>query len=430
MGIPGLLPHLKTIQKQVNLKKYMHQTLAVDGYAWLHRASCACAFDLVMNRPTNKYLQFFIKKIQQLKRLNIEPYIVFDGDSLLAKSHTEARRKRKRLENEVIAKKLWSAGDKFNAMEYFQKSVDVTPEMAKCIIDYCQTHSIPYVVAPFEADPQMVYLEKMGLIQGIISEDSDLLVFGCKTLITKLNDHGEALEISRNNFSALPENFPLGKLSEQQFRNLVCLAGCDYTSGIWKVGLTTAMKIVKQYSAMADILTQIERTEKFRLSKTFKQEVESANYTFLYQRVFCPSSNKITTLNCIPQSLINSQAERIKIMECIGSVVEKGSGIRKDIIDVKDIDHKIHERIAKGELDPIDITSELLNREKKLRARRPFKASLPVDASNPLYIEHRPPPVEVERIMCKRESSFKNKSASSIYLSPSTKIPHTVPWTA
>ncbi|CAI4057018.1 hypothetical protein SUVZ_02G3800 [Saccharomyces uvarum] len=382
MGIPGLLPLLKTIQKQVTLKKYMNQTLAIDGYAWLHRASCACAFDLVMGRPTNKYLQFFIKRLQLLKRLNITPYVVFDGDSLFVKSHTEIQRKKKRLENELMAKKLWSAGDRFNAMEYFQKSVDVTPEMAKCIIDYCKVHSITYIVAPFEADAQMVYLEKMGLIQGIISEDSDLLVFGCKTLITKLNDHGEALEISRDNFASLPESFPLGELSEQQFRNLVCLAGCDYTSGIWKVGLITAMKIVKQYSAMKDILAQIEQTDKFRLSKTFKQEVEFANYAFQYQRVFCPISNQITTLNHIPQPLINCHAEILKIIGCIGSVVEKRSGIRKDIIDTKNIDHKVHERIAKGELNPVDITSELLNREKELRARKPLRANIIVGGSD------------------------------------------------
>lgn len=209
-----------------------------------------------------------------------------------------------------------------------------------------------------------------------------------------------ALEISRDSFAYLPESFPLGELSEQQFRNLVCLAGCDYTSGIWKVGLITAMKIVKQYSAMKDILTQIEQTDKFRLSKTFKQEVEFANYAFQYQRVFCPISNQITTLNHIPQPLINCRAEIIKIIGCIGSVVEKRSGIRKDIIDTKKIDHKVHERIAKGELNPVDITSELLNREKKLRARKPLKANILVGESDLLNNVPRQFTVRTQSNMC------------------------------
>ena len=427
MGIPGLLPQLKRIQKQVSLKKYMYQTLAIDGYAWLHRASCACAFELVMNKPTNKYLQFFIKRLQLLKRLKIKPYIVFDGDSLFVKNHTETRRRKKRLENEMIAKKLWSAGNRYNAMEYFQKSVDITPEMAKCIIDYCKLHSIPYIVAPFEADPQMVYLEKMGLIQGIISEDSDLLVFGCKTLITKLNDQGKALEISKDDFSALPENFPLGELSEQQFRNLVCLAGCDYTSGIWKVGVVTAMKIVKRYSEMKDILIQIERTEKLCFSKALKQQVEFANYAFQYQRVFCPLSNQITTLNNIPKAVTNSHAEKIKIMKCIGSVVERGSGVRKDVINTKNIDHKVHEMIAKGELHPVDMASKLINRERKLKARKLFKVGLLGGESNSFNKKVEQPLVDTQDVLSERENSLDNKNASSIYMTSPAAISGTVP---
>ncbi len=39
---------------------------------------------------------------------------------------------------------------------------------------------VNYVVAPYEADAQLAYMEKEGIIDGIITEDSDLLVFGCK----------------------------------------------------------------------------------------------------------------------------------------------------------------------------------------------------------------------------------------------------------
>ena len=39
---------------------------------------------------------------------------------------------------------------------------------------------VDYVVAPYEADAQMYHLERIGLVDGIITEDSDLLVFGAK----------------------------------------------------------------------------------------------------------------------------------------------------------------------------------------------------------------------------------------------------------
>ena len=36
------------------------------------------------------------------------------------------------------------------------------------------------MVAPYEADAQLAFLSKVGLAQAIITEDSDLLAFGCK----------------------------------------------------------------------------------------------------------------------------------------------------------------------------------------------------------------------------------------------------------
>ena len=38
---------------------------------------------------------------------------------------------------------------------------------------------IDFIVAPYEADSQLAYLEKIGLVSAILTEDSDLLVFGC-----------------------------------------------------------------------------------------------------------------------------------------------------------------------------------------------------------------------------------------------------------
>lgn len=160
MGIQGLLPQLKPIQNPVSLRRYEGQTLGIDGYAWLHRASCSCAYELAMGLPTEKYLKFFIKRFNMLKSFGVTPYLVFDGDSINVKQETNKKRREKRQENREIAMRLWQSGNKRNAMDYFQKCVDVTPEMVKCVIDYCKNNGIKYIVAPFEADPQMVYLEK------------------------------------------------------------------------------------------------------------------------------------------------------------------------------------------------------------------------------------------------------------------------------
>jgi len=48
------------------------------------------------------------------------------------------------------------------------------------LIQACREKNIQYLVAPFEADAQLAYLSLKGFAQLVISEDSDLLVFGCK----------------------------------------------------------------------------------------------------------------------------------------------------------------------------------------------------------------------------------------------------------
>ena len=46
------------------------------------------------------------------------------------------------------------------------------------------------IVAPYEADAQLAYLMKAGIAQAIISEDSDLLVYGCKRVGTQFYYNG------------------------------------------------------------------------------------------------------------------------------------------------------------------------------------------------------------------------------------------------
>ena len=38
---------------------------------------------------------------------------------------------------------------------------------------------VEFIVAPFEADAQMAYLAINGLVHAVITEDSDLLPYGC-----------------------------------------------------------------------------------------------------------------------------------------------------------------------------------------------------------------------------------------------------------
>ena len=62
---------------------------------------------------------------------------------------------------------------------------------AKKVLDAMTERNIDCIVAPYEADAQLDYLNLSGIAQVILTEDSDLTVFGCHKVIFKLKDMGQ-----------------------------------------------------------------------------------------------------------------------------------------------------------------------------------------------------------------------------------------------
>lgn len=140
-------------------------------------------------------------------------------------------------------------GKSSQAYVEFQKAVDVTPQMARHLIDALIEVNVKYVVAPYEADAQMYYLERSGIVDAILSEDSDLLVFGCKNLITKLDQFGECVHICRDHFSSC-KDMALAGWTDTEFRTMAILSGCDYLQNIPRLGLKTAHRLVRKHKAI------------------------------------------------------------------------------------------------------------------------------------------------------------------------------------
>jgi len=55
------------------------------------------------------------------------------------------------------------------------------------VVDHLKKRRIQYRCAPFEADGQLAYDERMGYVSGIISEDGDIIGLGGSQLITQID---------------------------------------------------------------------------------------------------------------------------------------------------------------------------------------------------------------------------------------------------
>lgn len=224
-----------------------------------------------------------------LHHFAITPYLVFDGDYLPSKSGTEKDRAARRRESKIKGLDFLRLGKMSQAQAELQKSIDVTPEMARQLIDELKKLDVPYVVAPYEADSQMVYLERCGTIDGIISEDSDLLVFGARCLLTKLDQYGDCIMIKRDDFTACRDISLVG-WSDADFRLMAILNGCDYLAGIDKMGLKTAYRMIRKHKTLDRIIRSVQFEGKIKVPPGYLEAFAKAEATFLYQWVYCPKA--------------------------------------------------------------------------------------------------------------------------------------------
>uniref|UniRef100_A0A1I8HPI4 Exonuclease 1 n=1 Tax=Macrostomum lignano TaxID=282301 RepID=A0A1I8HPI4_9PLAT len=153
---------------------------------------------------------------------------------------------------------LLAEGRSAEAREAFERCIDVTPSMALALMRSARKEGADTIVAPYEADAQLTHLCNAGLVDAVISEDSDLLAFGCKRVIFKLDSQGNGLLMDRRQIArqlCIPASADDPNSAEAtgstgmtwaKFRWMCILSGCDYFSGVPGVGLATAAGIVKR----------------------------------------------------------------------------------------------------------------------------------------------------------------------------------------
>ena len=259
-------------------------------------SACHCALDVHFAEQHLRHIDFSMHRVRMLIHFGIIPYIVFDGDYLPSKAKTEVERAKRREESKQKGLELYRLNKPSQAHLEFQKAVDVTPEMARQLIEELKKIGVQYVVAPYEADAQLVYLERKGLIQGMISEDSDLLVFGAKCLLTKLDQYGECVEVNRSDFTSCREISMFG-WTDAEFRRMAILSGCDYLTNINRMGLKSAYRFVRKYKNIEKIIRMIQFDGQYHVPDGYLEAFHRAEMTFLYQRVFCPVEQQVIAMS-------------------------------------------------------------------------------------------------------------------------------------
>eukprot|EP00249_Psilotum_nudum_P001321 c13755_g1_i1 orf=493-2964(+) len=298
MGIQGLLPALKSTTTPVHVREYAGKNVAVDTYCWLHKAAFACSKELCLGQPTSKYIDYCMHRINLLRHHGVRPLLVFDGGLLPIKMEQETRRARLRKENLDRASEHEKSGNHVAAYDCYQRAVDITPLVAFQLIKVLRQEKIQYIVAPYEADAQMAFLSLNGHIDAVITEDSDLIPFGCPKVIFKMDKFGQGLEFQYGDI-AKNRDLNFTSFTKQMVLEMCILSGCDYLHSLQGMGLKRAHGLIRRFKSYQKVIKHL-RYSGVSIPPDYEELFTKAVLTFRHQRVYDPVLEDIVHLTQVP----------------------------------------------------------------------------------------------------------------------------------
>ena len=108
-----------------------------------------------------------------------------------------------------------------------------------------QLFGLPYVTAPMEAEAQCAELVSLGLVDGIVTDDSDIFLFGGTRVYKNMFNQSKFVECYLA--SDLEKEYSLTRAKLIRFAHLL---GSDYTEGLPSVGPVTALEILSEFDTL------------------------------------------------------------------------------------------------------------------------------------------------------------------------------------
>ncbi|KAL1411532.1 DNA repair protein rad2 [Vanrija albida] len=121
-------------------------------------------------------------------------------------------------------------------------SDEITQAMIVQIQTLLRHFGIPYITAPMEAEAQCAKLAEIGLVDGIITDDSDVFLFGGTQCFKNIFNDAKFAEC----FLATDVERELS-LTRERLISLAYLLGSDYTLGLPGVGPVLALELLVNF---------------------------------------------------------------------------------------------------------------------------------------------------------------------------------------
>jgi hypothetical protein len=134
-----------------------------------------------------------------------------------------------------------------------------TEDMYRQVQELLTLFGVPYVIAPQEAEAQCAWMNHAGLVDAVITDDSDAFLFGALNVYRNVFESKKYVEVYAADRIAAELGLDRARMAE-----LALLLGSDYTEGVSGVGIVNALEVVTAFpgtEGLTDFREWVELSE-------------------------------------------------------------------------------------------------------------------------------------------------------------------------
>lgn len=170
-------------------------------------------------------------------------------------------------------------------------------EVSHIMVTECQQllklFGLPYITAPMEAEAQCAELVRLGIVDGIVTDDSDVFLFGGTRIYKNMFNQAKFVECYLA--SDLEKEY---SLTRPKLISIAHLLGSDYTEGLPNVGPVTALEILSEFETLENFSRWWETVQ---LGNPASAEDRASPF----RRKFRKNATKIFLPNGFPDERVN-----------------------------------------------------------------------------------------------------------------------------
>lgn len=279
MGIKGLFKFLRGYRcnREIDLRSLTNKVVAIDIATYIYKR-------IMTTNDLSEALRLIFYFLAYFRRHFIHLFVVFDSKPPIQKNNTIQKRNDERerklmfsntLEFELneyrttgmMSIHLQQVGqdeetesiDMFKVqrkIEHIRKqTVRPTPDLIRKLKRLLRAMGIPFIDAPTEAERYCASLKLNGLVDYVVTEDSDTLVYGT-SIVSKIETKSHSgLEFCHD------EILSELNLTKHEFRDFCILCGTDYNERIRGIGPNKGLEKLKSHK-LEDLMENVDPIRK------------------------------------------------------------------------------------------------------------------------------------------------------------------------